>query len=319
MSERKRFGRRDGKRESASQWAVAWRRFKKNRAALAGLVMVGTLVVVAALSDLLAPYPARPDPRSLTPLYEGESSQPPSWKHPFGTSAVGYDVYSEVIHGARYTLYVGMSVSIITMFIAIIVGSIAGYYGKMIDNVLMRITEVFLVFPSLLLILAFVRVFQVAAGTGFWVIPLLGIEVPIGLTIVVMILSIFGWSSNARLVRGEFLRVREMEFVQAAKALGASNRRIIFRHILPNILSAVIVVGTLTIAYAILLEAAVSFMGFGDPNAITWGQILQEGFPDVRLLWWGEVFPGLAVLFSVFGFNLLGDGLADALNPRLRE
>lgn len=307
------------KRQSASQWAVAWRRFKRNKAAIAGLVMVGTLVVVAALNDVLAPYPARPDPRALTPLYEGEASEPPSWKHPFGTSAVGYDIYSEVIHGSRYTIYVGLMVASITMAIAILVGSIAGYYGKSIDNVLMRIAEVFLVFPSLLLILAFVRVFQLAAGTGFWIIPILEIRVPVGLTIVVLILAIFGWSGNARLVRGEFLRIREMEFVQAAKALGASNRRIIFRHILPNTLSAVIVVGTLTIAYAILLEASVSFLGFGDPNAITWGQLLQEGFPDTRLLWWGEVFPGLAVLFSVFGFNLLGDGLADALNPRLRE
>jgi peptide/nickel transport system permease protein len=307
------------KRKSASQWAVAWRRFKRNKAALAGLVMVGTLFLVAALSDFLAPYPARPDPRALTPLYEGDSSKPPSWKYPFGTAAVGYDIYSEVIHGTRYTIYVGVMVSVITMAIAIMVGSVAGYYGKIVDNVLMRVAEVFLVFPSLLLILAFVRVFQIAAGAGFWILPVLGIRIPVGLTIVVFVLSVFGWSGNARLVRGEFLRLREMEFVQAAKALGASNRRIIFRHILPNTLSAVIVVSTLTIAYAILLEASVSFLGFGDPNTITWGQLLQEGFTDVRLLWWGEVFPGLAVLFSVFGFNLLGDGLADALNPRLRE
>jgi ABC-type dipeptide/oligopeptide/nickel transport system permease subunit len=139
------------------------------------------------------------------------------------------------------------------------------------------------------------------------------------LTIVIVILGVFNWSSNARMVRGEFLRVRELEFVQAEKALGASNWRIIFRHILPNILSSVIVVGTLTIAYAILLEAAVSFLGFGDPNTITWGQILQENFSEMRTVWWAEVFPGLAILFSVFGFNLLGDGLSDALNPRLRE
>jgi peptide/nickel transport system permease protein len=113
--------------------------------------------------------------------------------------------------------------------------------------------------------------------------------------------------------------VRELEFVQAEKALGASNLRIIFRHILPNILSSIIVVGTLTIAYSILLEAAVSFLGFGDPNTVTWGQILQENFSEMRTVWWAEVFPGLAILFSVFGFNLLGDGLSDALNPRLRE
>ena len=165
---------------------------------------------------------------------------------------------------------------------------------------MMRITEIFLVFPSLLLILVFVRVFSLSAGVGN--LQFLGFSLPTGLTIVVVILGIFNWASNARMVRGEFLRVRELEFVQAEKALGASNLRIIFRHILPNILSSIIVVGTLTIAYSILLEAAVSFLGFGDPNTVTWGQILQENFSEMRTVWWAEVFPGLAILFSVFGF-----------------
>ena len=134
-----------------------------------------------------------------------------------------------------------------------------------------------------------------------------------------MVIAIFNWGSNARMIRGEFLRVRELEFIEAERALGAGYRRIIFRHILPNILSSVIVVSSLTIAYAILIEAAVSFLGFGDVNTITWGQILQENFGDARVVWWAEFFPGLAILFSVFAFNLLGDGLSDALNPRLRE
>ncbi len=121
------------------------------------------------------------------------------------------------------------------------------------------------------------------------------------------------------MIRGEFMRIRELEFIEAEKALGASNRRIIFRHILTNLLSSIIVVSTLTIAYAVLLEAAVSFLGFGDVNTLTWGQILQENFSEMRIVWWAEVFPGLAILITVFGFNLLGDGLSDALNPRLRE
>jgi peptide/nickel transport system permease protein len=121
------------------------------------------------------------------------------------------------------------------------------------------------------------------------------------------------------MIRGEFLRVRELEFIEAEKALGASNRRIIFRHILPNIMSSIIVVASLTIAYAILLEAGVSFLGFGDPNTMTWGQILQNNFQEARVAWWAEVFPGIAILITVFGFNLLGDGLSDALNPRLRD
>ncbi len=280
--------------------------------------MVGVLIFIGVFGNFIASYPSRPARDALRPLYEGESSQPPSWKHPFGTATVGYDVFSEVVHAAKYTLYVGVLVTLITMGLSIVVGSIAGYYGGKVDDVLMRITEVFLVFPSLLLILAFVRIYQVAARESFFTLPLLGIKIPAGLTIVVFILGIFGWAGNARLVRGEFLRVREMEFVVAERALGVSNQRIIFRHVLPNILSSVIVVGTLTIAFAILAEAGVSFLGFGDPNAITWGQIMQENFVDARLAWWTEVFPGLAVLGSVFGFNLLGDGLADALNPRLK-
>jgi ABC-type dipeptide/oligopeptide/nickel transport system permease subunit len=156
-------------------------------------------------------------------------------------------------------------------------------------------------------------------GDPFWTIPLVGFQIPAGLTIVTLVLAVFNWASDARMVRGEFLRVRELEFTEAEKALGASNMRIIFRHILPNILSSVIVVASLTIAYAILVEAAVSFLGFGDANTVTWGQILQENYADMRNVWWAEIFPGLAVLITVFGFNLLGDGLSDALNPRLRD
>jgi len=221
------------------------------------------------------------------------------------------------LHATKYTLYVGFVATIITMGLAILVGSIAGYMGGVTDDILMRVAEVFLVFPTLPLILAFTRIYIVAAGSTYW--NVLGINIPVGLTIVITILGVFGWAGNARLVRGEFLRVKEFEFVTAAKALGADSRRIIFRHVLPNILSPIIVVSTLTIAYAILSEAGISFLGFGDPNAITWGQMMQESFVDIRIAWWTEVFPGLAVLWSVFGFNLLGDGLSDALNPRLRE
>jgi peptide/nickel transport system permease protein len=150
-------------------------------------------------------------------------------------------------------------------------------------------------------------------------VGIFGIGIPIGLSIVIFVLAIFNWPGSARMIRGEFLRVRELEFVEAEKALGASNLRIIFRHILPNILSSIIVVASLTIAYAILLEAGVSFLGFGDVNTMTWGQILQNNFSDMRVVWWAELFPGLAILIAVFGFNLLGDGLSDALNPRLRD
>ena len=306
------------KRRAASQWAVAWRRFKRNKAGVVGLIIVLGVVFIGIFGDYLAPYPAFPDPKALTPFYNGDVRAPPSLKYPMGTDALGTDVLSDILHGTKYALYVGIIVTIITMFIAIIVGSIAGYFGGWTDNVLMRITEVFLVFPSLLFILIFVRVFTLGAGAGTS-INFLGIAIPIGLSIVIFVLAIFNWPGSARMVRGEFLRVRELEFVEAEKALGASNRRIIFRHILPNILSSIIVVASLTIAFAILLEAGVSFLGFGDVNTMTWGQILENNFSDMRVVWWAEVFPGLAILITVFGFNLLGDGLSDALNPRLRD
>jgi ABC-type dipeptide/oligopeptide/nickel transport system permease subunit len=306
------------KRRSASQWAVAWRRFRRNKAGVVGLIIVLSVVFVGIFGDFLAPYPAFPDPQALTPFYNGNVRTPPDSKYLLGTDVLGTDVLSDVLHGTKYALYVGVVVTAITMAIAIAVGAIAGYFGTWIDNVLMRITEVFLVFPSLLFILIFVRVLTLGANVGSS-FNLLGISIPLGLTIVIFVLAIFNWPGDARMIRGEFLRVRELEFVEAEKSLGASNKRIIFRHILPNILSPIIVVASLTIAYAILLEAGVSFLGFGDVNTMTWGQILENNFSDMRIVWWAELYPGLAILITVFGFNLLGDGLSDALNPRLRD
>jgi ABC-type dipeptide/oligopeptide/nickel transport system permease subunit len=304
---------------SASQWGVAWRRFKRNRTGVVGLIIVLTVVFVGIFGSYFAPYPPRPDPGAYAPFYEGKTRQPPSSEYLFGTTPVGTDVFSEVIHGTKYTIYVGVLSTIITMSIAIVVGALAGYFGGWIDNILMRISEVFLVFPVFMLILVFVRIFTLSSGEPFWTIPLLNLQIPAGLTIVTLILALFSWAGNARMIRGEFMRIKELEFVEAEKALGASNRRIIFRHILTNLLSSIIVVSTLAIAYAILAEAAVSFLGFGDVNTLTWGQILQENFSEMRIVWWAEVFPGLAILLTVFGFNLLGDGLSDAFNPRLRE
>jgi ABC-type dipeptide/oligopeptide/nickel transport system permease subunit len=306
------------KRRSASQWAVAWRRFKRNKAGVAGLVIVLTVVFFGIFGDFLAPYPSYPSNEALAPFYRGDVRTAPNAQYPFGTDVLGTDVLSDVLHGTKYALYVGIIVTAITMAIAIVIGAIAGYFGGWVDNVLMRITEVFLVFPSLLFILIFVRIFTLGANVGSS-INLLGLSIPIGLTIVIIVLGVFNWPGDARMIRGEFLRVRELEFVEAEKALGAGNRRIIFRHILPNILSSIIVIASLTIAYAILLEAGVSFLGFGDVNTMTWGQILENNFSDMRIVWWAEVFPGLAILITVFGFNLLGDGLSDALNPRLRD
>jgi peptide/nickel transport system permease protein len=306
------------KRRSASQWAVAWRRFKRNKAGVFGLIIVIAVVFIGIFGDFFAPYPAFPNYQALTPFYHGDVRTAPNSHYLLGTDVLGTDVLSDILHGTKYALYVGVVVTLITMAFAIAVGAVAGYFAGWVDNVLMRITEIFLVFPSLLFILVFVRVLTLGAGAGTS-INFFGIGIPIGLSIVILVLAIFNWPGDARMIRGEFLRVRELEFVEAEKALGASNKRIIFRHILPNILSSIIVVASLTIAYAILLEAGVSFLGFGDVSTMTWGQILENNFADMRVVWWAELFPGLAILITVFAFNLLGDGLSDALNPRLRD
>jgi ABC-type dipeptide/oligopeptide/nickel transport system permease subunit len=204
-------------------------------------------------------------------------------------------------------LYVGLVASILTTLIGVTLGALAGYFKGIISDFILGLTQVFFVIPVLLLILLFARVFSILVFKG------------LGLTLIVLILAFFGWSSVAFIVRGETLRIKEMEFVQAAKSLGAGSFRLLFRHIVPNILSPVIVIATLNIAGFILTEVVVSFLGFGDANTPTWGLLLNEGFSYVRTEWWVALFPGLAVVFCVLGFNLMGDGLSDALNPRLRE
>ena len=291
------------RRRSASQWAVAWRRFRRNKSALIGGAIVGFFALVAILGPFIAPYPAR----SYQPLYEGAAAEPPSWKHPFGVEESGIDVFSEVIHGTRNDLYVGIAASVLTTLIGIAIGAIGGYFKGIVSDLVLGITQLFFVIPVLLLILLFARVFSILVFKG------------LGLTLIVLILVFFGWSGVAFVVRGETLRIKEMEFVQAARSLGAGSSRLLFRHIVPNILSPVIVITTLGIAGFILTEVVVSFLGFGDANTSTWGLLLNEGFSFVRTEWWVSLFPGLAVVFCVLGFNLMGDGLSDALNPRLRE
>jgi ABC-type dipeptide/oligopeptide/nickel transport system permease subunit len=260
-------------------------------------------ILVALLGPFLVAYP----PRSYQSLYEGDAGDPPSFKHPFGVEISGIDVFSETVNAAKNDLYVGLAATLITTLIGVAVGALGGYFKGVVSDVLLGVTQMFFVIPVLLLILLFARVFSVLVFKG------------LGLTLIVLILSFFGWSSIAFIVRGETLRLREMEFVQAARSLGARSYRLLFRHIVPNILSPVIVIATLNIAGFILTEVVVSFLGFGDPNTSTWGLLLNEGFPYVRTTWWVALFPGLAVVFCVLGFNLMGDGLSDALNPRLRE
>ncbi len=293
------------RKRGVSQWSIAWRRFKKNKAALFGLIIIGVIVFMALFSPILARYP----PNYLASfIEEGQIRVPPSPKYLFGTDYIGHDVFSQIVYGAPAALFVGLGAAAVAMSLAIIVGLVSGYAGGLFDNVLMRITEIFLVIPFLLILLVFLRVVTTLAPSGGG-----------GLSTVTLIIGLFSWAANARIIRGEVLRVKQFEYIEASKSLGASRSRIIFRHILPNVLHIIIVLTTLMIASAILVEAGISFLGFGDPNSITWGQQLQGASEAVKEAWWEGVFPGLFITLLVFGFSLLGNGLRDALDPRLRE
>jgi len=293
------------RKRGVSQWSIAWRRFKKNKAALFGLIIIGVIVFMALFSPILARYP----PNYLASfLQEGKIRVPPSPKYLFGTDYIGHDVFSQLVYGAPAALFVGLGAAVVAMSLAIVVGLVSGYVGGIVDNILMRITEIFLVIPFLLILLVFLRVVTTLAPSGGG-----------GLSTVTLIIGLFSWAANARIIRGEVLRVKQFEYIEASKSLGASRSRIIFRHILPNVLHIIIVLTTLMIATAILVEAGISFLGFGDPNSITWGQQLQGASEAVKEAWWEGIFPGLFITLLVLGFSLLGNGLRDALDPRLRE
>jgi peptide/nickel transport system permease protein len=293
------------KRRSAGQWAVAWRRLRRNRIGLAGFVLVAFFFLVTVYGYFFAPYP----PRSFSCLYQGCVSLPPftNWAHPLGTERSGIDVYSEILHSIPNDLFVGIVATGISAVIGLLVGAAAGYARGFGGALLLGVTQVFLVIPVLVFILLFARIFILLVAQG------------LGLDLIVVVLGIFGWPSIAYIARGEIFRVRELEFIQAEKAIGASRIRILFRHIVPNILSPIIVIATLTIATNILVEVVISFLGFGSPSTSTLGLLINEGFYTIRETWWVATFPGIMVVLLVLGFNLLGDGLSDALNPRLRE
>jgi peptide/nickel transport system permease protein len=276
------------------QSKVFWRYFKRNRLAVGGLAVIVVTFLIAGFASVLAPYdPGKTD--------VSMKLQPPSLQHFLGTDQLGRDIFSRMLFGSRVSLSVGFVAVAISICIGIFVGAISGYYGRWIDTVLMRFVDIMLCFPSFFLILT--------------VVALLGPS----LFKVMVVIGITSWMGTSRFVRAEFLSLRERDFAQAAKALGVKDRRIIFRHILPNALAPVFVTATLDVATAILVEAGLSFLGFGvQPPAPSWGNILTEGRTYIFDAWWLTVFPGLAILVTVLSFNLLGEGLRDALDPRLR-
>ncbi|TRO83756.1 ABC transporter permease [Trichloromonas acetexigens] len=269
-------------------------RLRGNRMALVGAAIVAVMFLLAVLAPLLAGDPGAIDiSRRL---------QSPSWQFPLGTDDLGRDVLARILYGARISLLVGFVAVGIASLIGIVLGALAGYYGRWVDGLLMRFVDIMLCFPTFFLILAVIAFLE----PSIW-----NIMIIIGLT---------GWMGVARLVRAEFLSLRERDFVQAARALGASDGRLIFRHILPNALSPVLVSATLGVAGAILTESALSFLGIGvQPPTPSWGNMLIAGKQTLGTAWWLSAFPGLAILITVLGYNLLGEGIRDALDPRIRE
>jgi len=279
--------------KGTSQWKRLWSRFSKNRLAVAGGVVVIILFLIAIFAELISPY----DPEEIDRRHILE---PPSSEHLLGTDDLGRDILSRMIYGSRISLSVGFVAVGISTIIGIIFGAIAGYYGGWIDRIIMRFIDVMLSIPTFFLILAVIAFI----GPGIW-----NIMIVIGLT---------SWMGVARLVRAEFLSLKEREFVLAARALGASDMRIIFRHILINSMAPVFVSAVLGVASAILVESALSFLGIGvQPPTPSWGNILTLGKDNIEIAWWLSVFPGLAILITVLSYNLVGEGLRDALDPRL--
>ncbi len=272
-----------------------WRRFRKNYLAMFGALIVVVLFAVALLAPYISPY----DPGQINIK---KVLQEPSSENLFGTDALGRDVLSRMIWGSRISLLVGFVAVGIASLIGVFLGALAGYYGRWIDNLIMRFVDIMLCFPTFFLILAVVAFLE----PSIWNI--------------MIIIGITGWMGVARLVRAEFLSLKERDFTVAEKALGAKDFRIIFRHILPNALAPVLVSATLGVAGAILTESALSFLGIGvQPPTPSWGNILTAGKDNIEIAWWLSLYPGLAILITVLGYNLLGEGIRDAIDPRLKQ
>jgi peptide/nickel transport system permease protein len=282
------------------QWQMFWRRFRRHRLAVVSAVILAFIFTVAALAPIVAPY----DPNKTdTQLARFGEPAAPSLAHPFGSDQLGRDQLSRIIYGARVSLVVGFLATGVAILVGTIVGSIAGYAGRWMDMLVMRVADVLLAFPPLLFLMAALA------------------SVDKTIVSIALVIAIISWMNVARLVRGEFLVLRQREYTEAARAVGASAPSIIFRELLPNALGPIIVAASLGIPGTILTESTLSFLGFGlQPPTASWGNMLQNSFSMMRDFgaWWMIVFPGFMIALTVLSFNFLGDGLRDALDPRTR-
>jgi peptide/nickel transport system permease protein len=271
-----------------------WSRFSRNRSAVAGLILLGIVILIAAGASLLFPD----DPFKLV----GKSmSAPGENRFLFGSDTLGRDVAAGMAHGARVSLLIGLLATTVAVTLGVVLGAMAGYFGGWVDDVLMRFTEMFQTIPSFIFAILIVAIMKPSIQS------------------VILAISVVSWPAVARLVRGEFMAMRNREFVQACHIIGMNDWRIMIREILPNCLSPIIVTGSLMVATAILIESGLAFLGLGDPNIISWGFQIGAGRSVLRSAWWVCTFPGLAIMLTVLAINLVGEGLNDAMNPRLRE
>jgi peptide/nickel transport system permease protein len=269
-----------------------WRRFLRNRAAAFGLGVIVLVALLAVAAPLLFPG----SPFEIT----GKPFLAPSLDHLLGTDSLGRDIARGIAYGGRTSLLIGLIATLAAVSVGTVLGGLAGYYGGWLDDALMRLTEFFQTIPYFVFAIVLVAILSPSKES------------------IVVAIAVVSWPPIARLVRGEFLAMRNREFVQASVVLGMSDSAIIFGQILPNTLSPIIVTGSLMVATAILIESALSFLGLGDPNAMSWGFMIGAGRSFLRDAWWLCAIPGLAILLTVLSINLVGEGLNDALNPRLR-
>lgn len=278
-----------------SRLRVFWRRYRRNRAALLGLFLFIIVVLMALTAGLVDPGdPLRRAGTPLTPPFA-------DWVTPLGTDQLGRDILSGIFYGARISLLVGVVATSVAIIIGVIIGALSGYFGGWVDDVLMRITEAFQTIPNFVLLLTLVAIM----GSKIeWITVAIGIV---------------SWTAPARMVRAEFMSLRNREFVDAARNLGVSDTALIFREILPNALPPIIVYASVIMALSILLESALAFLALGDPNYASWGNMIGQGRAVLRTAWYCAAIPGIAIVLTVLSFSLLGEGLNDALNPRQKK
>jgi peptide/nickel transport system permease protein len=295
-----------------SPMQLFWRRFRKDKVALTSLVFIAALIVVAILAPLIVKAFGIADPNKPNTNALDLFGQPagPSSAHPMGVDEIGRDVFARVLYGARVSLEVAFISTGVAVVIGVTIGMIAGYFRGWIDTGLSRLMDIVLAFPILLLAIGLASACSLGKGC-------LGGLVKPGIPVLVLVIALSSWPYIGRIIRGQVLSIREKEFIEASRSLGASNRRIIFREVLPNLVAPIIVYTTLILPTNVLFEAALSYLGVGvQPPTASWGQMIAAATPIFDTAWWYMLFPGIALVLTVLAFNLVGDGLQDALNPR---